>query len=150
MEKFVKKRLDGSGTEKVCSSTGIFWSVPFHYWTVQRFQKVSLEYFSASFLTRPDQRFKQNYRELFPSTRKPVSWMGRDLARPVWVCLKSRSCLSPYQREGLSNHGFVSTIRTLKLNGLQKRSNGKYAFAQQRYSNYDDQNNSQYWFLLKS
>ena len=86
----------------------------------------------------------------FPGTRKPVSSTGQNFARPVWVFLKSRSCLSPYQRAGLSNHGFVSTIRTLKLNGLQKRSNGKYAFAQQRYSNYDDQNNSQYWFLLKS
>jgi len=66
----LKKRLDGSGTEKVCSSTGIFWSVPFHYWTVQRFQKVLLEYFSASFLTGPDQRFKQNYRELFSQYQK--------------------------------------------------------------------------------
>ncbi len=68
--KTVKKRLDGSGTEKSVPIPSFFWSVSFHYRTIQRFQKVSLEYRSASFLTGPDQRFKWNYTELFPGYRK--------------------------------------------------------------------------------
>ena len=47
-----------------------FESVPFHYRTIQRFQKVSLEYFSALFLTGPDWRFKWNYTELFSRYQK--------------------------------------------------------------------------------
>ncbi len=55
---------------KSVSIPSFFWSVPFHYQTIQKFQRVSLEYRSASFLTGPDQRFKRNYTELFPGYQK--------------------------------------------------------------------------------
>jgi len=51
MEKLLKKGWMVVERKKSVPLPAFFWSVPFHYWTVQRFQKVSLEYCSASFLT---------------------------------------------------------------------------------------------------
>jgi hypothetical protein len=55
-----KNRYTVEERNKFVPLPSLFWFIPFHYRTVERFQKVPLEFRSASFLTGADWWLKRN------------------------------------------------------------------------------------------